>query len=220
MLIFGFFINTIAFIFIDDVKIKKQKEYPRYTKQDILNRKKQYAQKVLFEKEQIERKLFKDEFSYQVWKNPWPIVKEIYRKYEEDYEWNRISDKELAVLIKTLLAEEGNGEVIIFQSIASSVCVSYKNDIYVHKYYAKKPSKRDVSLRKNTCPLSYYYSGPKTASIYDNGYIAAIPVSQERLEKAKKEMQPTNSINKSEMQRLVELRKEYENCYSEGLYGK
>jgi hypothetical protein len=184
--------------------------------------KKTEAEKVKRELFAVVRTMFHNETCFRAWNEPLKLIGEIYRKYEDEFEWKDISSLELLVLVDNGFAEAGGNEVVIFNRESSR--------LLAEKIYSQKPEiprKRNDAVRKTTVPLSEYYYGPYSESkkyeIYGckaSGYLAVVIPCQSQLTEARKLLDYRRKLEGEELSKYNGLYDSYKKCEPDGLYKK
>ncbi|WP_068466718.1 hypothetical protein [Candidatus Protochlamydia phocaeensis] len=177
--------------------------------------KKLEAEKVKNELFALIKTMFHDDICYQAWNNPTPLIGEIYRKYQEDLEWQDISPIELLILIDNKFAEIGGNEVVIFHK--ERVWVGLKE---VPSWSPIVPIKRNDSVRKTNTLLSQYYYGPQIqkSGYKVSGYLAAIQFPRHGTEEARKRLEYRRQLNEEEQKKYNSLASAYKSYKAEGFY--
>lgn len=166
----------------------------------------------------VSQTLFYNEMCYQAWKVPLKLVGDIYKKYEDEFEWKEITPLELIILMDNGFAEAGGDEVVIFNREKTGVCKTPINKPNI-------PRKCDDAVRKSTVPLSEYYFGPyseyKKYEMYGykiNAYLAVVIVSKVKLDEARKQLSYRRKLEGEELDRYNNISLSYKKYKDARLY--
>lgn len=175
--------------------------------------KKSEAEKIRLELLAMIRTRFHDDTCFRAWYEPFNLIEEIYKKYEEDFEWKYITPIELLVLIDNGFAEAGGCEVVIFNREKTNL----KKPII--------PLKRNDEVRKNKVPLSEYYCGPysqdKKYEMYGyriTGFLAVVLNKSIQMNQARKLLDYRRKLDDEELKKYNTLYNAYKKYEAEGFY--